>query len=83
MSTEEKAVENDAEEMLKVQEQLRDAAEKLQRLRDRQAGITRMSRDAWNELTDHQRELLSEAIVSGQVVLSDSIQEEEKYQWKN
>jgi hypothetical protein len=66
----------DAEEMVKVREQLRDAAEKLQRLKDKQAGVTRMSRHAWDNLTDHQRELLSEAVVRGTVVLEDSIREE-------
>lgn len=81
--SEEKKELTDAEQMVQVQEQLREAAEKLQKLRDKAAGVTRMSRVAWDNLTDAQRQLLEPAILKGQVILSDSIPEEENYQWKN
>ena len=69
-----------AEEMLKVQKDLREAAEKLQTLKDKAAGRTRMSREQWDSFSGHQRELLSEAVVKGQVIIEDFIEEET---WKN
>lgn len=68
----------DAEAMVAVQKELRDAAEKLQRLRDKQAGVTRMKRSDFDNLTDHQQRLLEPAITAGTVILFDSIHDEEE-----
>jgi hypothetical protein len=76
-TTEEKKIETDAEAMVRVQAELKDAAEKLQKLKDKAAGRTRMSRDAWDALTNAQQELLADGVVRGLVVIEDSIQEEE------
>lgn len=75
-------IESDAEKMVRVREQLRDAAAELQRLKDKQAGVTRMKRSDFDALTDAQRRLLEPAITVGTVILLDSIHDEEE-KWAN
>ncbi len=76
MSEEKKIVETDAEAMIRVQDNLKQAAAELQQLRDKQAGRTRMSRQSWDALTNAQRELLAPSLVKGLVVIEDVWPEE-------
>jgi hypothetical protein len=80
--TEEKKTEEPtlAEQLKLARRDVEEAVHRMQLLKYKQAGITEMLRSDFDALTDHQRQLLSESLQAGQVVLVDKILKEENFQ---
>ena len=66
----------DAEEMVKLREEITQLAARMQKLKDKEQGITRISRATWDGLSDHQRSLLGDSIVRGVTIVTDVWPEE-------
>jgi hypothetical protein len=64
------------EELENAQRAVADAVAQLQRVRDKQGGVTRISRGVWDAYSDAQRTLLSDAITRGVLVITDDWPEE-------
>ncbi len=73
MSTEEKVIKEptDAEQMTTLQLAIEEAETRLRALRDKERGITRMQRSAFDKLSAAQCEALSSSIVAGKLILED------------
>jgi hypothetical protein len=73
MSTEENAVKEptDAEQVILLRGQIEEAETRLRQLRDKERGITRMQRSAFDKLSAAQCEALSSSIVAGKLILED------------
>ena len=61
----------DAQQMIELQAQIAEAAAKLQRLKDRERNVTRISREVWDSFSDHQRSLLAESGTKGLTIIED------------
>jgi len=57
--------------MIELQAQIAEAAAKLQRLKDRERNVTRISREVWDSFSDHQRSLLAESGTKGLTIIED------------
>ncbi len=68
MSTQEMSA---SEKMVSLREKIAEAESELRRLRDQEQGITRVRRSVFDLLSQQQRALISDQIISGKIVIED------------